>query len=71
MRGHSDYTRIQNRFHGYTTEDCACGFCLYYTGDKNDPCYLQKCCCEEERMQAAETERRQAAIRNNIMRNGQ
>lgn len=67
MREHSDYTRIQDRFTGYSVEDCACIYCLYYTGDKNAPCYLKKCCCEQERIEAAIRERRHDEIRKRIM----
>lgn len=45
-------TRRYNRFTGYTTEDCACEYCLYY-GGKRRGCRARRCCCEEERRTAA------------------
>lgn len=48
-------TRIYNRFAGYTTEDCACEYCLYYAGKKKG-CAIPECCCLEERRQAYERE---------------
>jgi len=51
------YTRIQSRFRGYTRADCACKYCLYYIGGRRKGCSLQRCCCEEERMEAAKMER--------------
>lgn len=52
----TENTRIQNRFTGYTTADCACEFCLYY-GGKRKGCTIESCCCIEERRQAAAREK--------------
>ncbi len=51
----TDYTRIYNRFTGYTTEDCACEYCLHY-GGKERLCMLDECCCMEERAEALKRE---------------
>ena len=51
----TENTRIQNRFTGYTVADCACKFCLYYSG-KCRGCTIKICCCLAERQQAAERE---------------
>lgn len=40
-------TRRYNRFTGYTTEDCACKYCLHY-GGKRMGCMVPQCCCAEE-----------------------
>ena len=46
--------RIYDRWHGYTVEDCACRYCLYYSGRS---CILEECCCKEERMEAIAREK--------------
>lgn len=46
-----EYTRIYNRFTGYTVEDCDCRYCLYY-GGKRKGCTRKYCCCLPERLQA-------------------
>lgn len=51
------------RFTGYTVEDCACKYCLYYQGKKKG-CTLEICCCEEERQQALAREARKAHKRS-------
>ncbi len=48
---HTPFTRIQDRFTGYSTEDCSCIYCLYYGGKKKG-CTIDECCCLEERAQA-------------------
>lgn len=54
----TDFTRIQNRFTGYTAKDCACVYCLYHVPQKRGHCSLKRCCCEAERMEAAKRERK-------------
>ncbi len=49
------FTRIQNRFTGYSTEDCDCRWCRWY-GGKRRGCTIVECCCLEERAQALERE---------------
>lgn len=46
-----EYTRIYNRFTGYTVADCDCKFCLYYGGERKG-CTVERCCCKEERAAA-------------------
>lgn len=46
-----EYTRIYNRFTGYTVEDCDCRYCRYY-GGKRTGCMRKYCCCLPERLQA-------------------
>ena len=48
----SDYTRIYNKFTGYSTADYACEWCLHWRGKKRG-CRLEECCCMEERLEAA------------------
>ena len=55
------YTKIYNRFKGYTVEDCDCIFCLHYD-DVKKRCPLPKCCCEEERAQAIGREKDRGAM---------
>lgn len=64
------YTRIQNRFRGYTRDDCDCRYCLYYIGGRRKVCSLQKCCCEEERMEAARMERQKEKMWQKFSQNG-
>jgi hypothetical protein len=45
--------RIQNKWEGYYLEDCTCDLCLYYISKKRG-CLLEKCCCAEEKYEAAE-----------------
>ena len=42
--------RIYNKFE-YHLEDMLCSFCLYYAG--KNKCKLEKCCCEDEKRDAA------------------
>ena len=44
--GNSTY--IFNRWQWYTLVDCACEFCVHFTG-LNKPCPLDICCCANER----------------------
>jgi hypothetical protein len=51
----SQNTHVYDKFQGYTTEDCACEFCLHRKRKTTlDPsgCKLSACCCAEERRQA-------------------
>jgi hypothetical protein len=57
LPGKTPFTRIQNRFTGYSTEDCGCVYCLYYGGKKKG-CMTHECCCLEERAQALEQEQK-------------
>ena len=41
-----------NNFKGYYLDDCACVYCLNYLGGKQG-CKLNKCCCEDEKRDAA------------------
>jgi len=50
----TDSTHIFDRFKGYSTEDCACEYCLYI--GKKGRCLLNECCCAEERQTALERE---------------
>ena len=43
---------IVGKWQGYYVEDCACLFCLHY-GGKRRGCKLNKCCCSEEKHEAA------------------
>ena len=49
------YTKIYNRWQGYTLADCSCEYCRWYAG-KNHPCPLAVCCCKEERREAFQRE---------------
>lgn len=49
------YTRIYGRFTGYTLQDCACEYCLYY-GGKRKGCTVEYCCCLSERLHAVARE---------------
>lgn len=44
--------KIINKWKGYYIEDCECAFCLYY-GGKKQGCKLKKCCCKNEKQEAA------------------
>jgi hypothetical protein len=48
--------RIYNRRRGYSVKDCACNYCLWYSGIKRD-CALAECACAEERAEAEQRER--------------
>jgi len=49
MIGHTDYTYIYDRFHGYFLEDCDCRYCQYYEGrGKNKHCVNKLCVCFDE-----------------------
>lgn len=49
MIGHTDYTYIYDRFHGYFLEDCDCRYCQYYEGlGKNKHCVSKLCVCFDE-----------------------
>lgn len=50
------YTKILDRFMGYSVADCDCKLCLHYGGKKRG-CALSECCCAEERREAAQQER--------------
>lgn len=47
--------RIYHRFTGYTVQDCACIYCLYYAR-KRQGCQVSHCCCLEEKRLAAQQE---------------
>jgi len=53
------YTRIENKFAGYTLADCDCEWCLFRRRKskyRRAGCKLERCCCEEERRDAAARE---------------
>ena len=46
-----------NKFPGYSLEDCQCIYCLHYAG-RGKPCPLESCCCENEKQEAVEREKK-------------
>ncbi len=50
---------FDERWPGYTTQDCSCVYCLYYGGRKGGyiNCLLDECCCKEELMDAEACEK--------------
>lgn len=52
------YTRIYNKFKGYTLADCDCKYCVYYGGKRKGKiiCLTEKCVCSEEIREAAKRE---------------
>ena len=53
------YTRIYDRWHGYTVKDCDCAYCLYYGGRRKGEiqCLAPDCVCKEELREALRRER--------------
>ena len=53
------YTKIYNRFKGYTLSDLDCKYCLYYGGRKKGEvvCLTPECVCKEELREALKRER--------------
>ena len=49
-------TRIFNRWQGYSVADCDCRWCLHK--GRKGRCKLPKCCCDDERREALECEKR-------------
>ena len=49
MSRHAGYA---SKWKGYYLEDCECSLCLYYQSKKLG-CKLDKCCCGEEKREAA------------------
>ncbi len=58
------YTRIYNRWQGYTLADCDCKYCVYYGGKRKGKikCLAEKCVCLDEIKEAKERERRERNI---------
>ena len=54
------YTRIYNKFQGYTLADCSCEYCLYYGGKRKGKvtCLADECVCKDEIEAAKRRERR-------------
>jgi hypothetical protein len=47
----NDTTHIYNRWQGYTSDDCACEYCLYFD-EAEKICCIDICCCLEEKQEA-------------------
>ena len=60
------YTRIYNRWQGYTVADCDCTFCLYYGGRRGGEiqCLVPECVCKEELREALRRERSKNGSKN-------
>ena len=43
--------RMVNKWHGYYMEDMECIYCPHYAG-KRKSCKREKCCCEDEKLDA-------------------
>ena len=56
MKHKNPNVRNVNKWQGYYLEDCECALCLHYVGRKRG-CKLDKCCCEEEKLDAIKNER--------------
>lgn len=50
---------IYDRWQGYTVEDCACEYCLYFGGKHKGEieCLAEECVCKEELKEAIRRER--------------
>lgn len=55
-----DYTRIYNKWQGYSLADCECRYCLYYGGKRKHKviCLADTCVCKEEIAEARRRERK-------------
>ena len=53
------YTRILNRWQGWSLADCDCKYCLFYGGKRHGKakCLADDCVCKEEIEAAARRER--------------
>ena len=60
--GRGQFTRIYDKFKGYSLDDCACENCIHYAG-KSKTCPLEVCCCASEK---AEALRREVAAENRL-----
>lgn len=47
----SNLSKHTDQWEGYYLEDCDCAVCVYNQG-KRKGCKLDKCCCEEEKLDA-------------------
>lgn len=63
---HKPTTRINNRFSGYTLEDCDCRYCLYYGGKHKQEiiCLVDACICKAEIENACRRERSKNGSKN-------
>jgi hypothetical protein len=61
-----DTKRKDNRWRGYTVEDCDCKYCFYYGGRRKGEvnCLADECVCKEELRDAARRERKENGSKN-------